>query len=180
MARDVRPPPTSLWLVPAEPARSRLRARISELALEASAPSFEPHITLTSVEEVDARALGDAVAAVAASWPPLRLVAGPTGHGATRFKTLFVRFDDARLAALAGELSARLGRSFDVHSFDPHLSLLYCADLDQSRREALAARHDLRGEDITFDTVAASRPGEGEEDVARWELPAARRLRGRD
>lgn len=167
---------TSLWLVPAEPARSVLRGRISELAVELSAPSFEPHITLASGVVGDA-SLEDAIESVAAAWSPLRLLAGATDHGPEQFKALFVRFDDERIAALAAELSRRLGLEFDPATLDAHLSLLYRADVPPQRRRELAARCTVAGEAFVFDTLAASRPGEGRDDVARWELRVARRLR---
>ncbi len=168
---------TSLWLVPAEPVRSVLRQRISELAVELSAPGFEPHITLVSGEASN-DAVAAAIESVAAVWPPLRLVAGATDHGAERFKALFVRFDDAHVHTLAAELSGRLGFAFDGAAFDPHLSLLYAAELPVDRRRDLAQRVTFAGQQLDFDTLAASRPGEERDDVARWQTTVARRLRG--
>lgn len=169
----------SLWLVPAEPARSVLRQRISELAVAHSAPGFEPHVTLAS-GDADDDALAPAVEELAATWPPLRLVAGPTDHGDERFKALFVRFADERIAALAEALCARLGWRFDRPALDPHLSLLYVAGLPLEERRELARRVTFAGEALEFDTLAAMRPAAGLDDVARWQLPVVRRLRGPD
>lgn len=170
-------PKTSLWLVPAEPDRARLQHRITALATELTTPTFPPHITLVSAA-LSHGAVVDAVEAAAASWPPLRLRAGPTDHGAERFKALFVRFDDDRIPELAADLAGRLQVPFDRSGFDPHLSLAYRAEMPDEERAALARRERLAGAELAFDTIAASRPGEGRDDVARWELSVVRRLRG--
>lgn len=168
---------TSLWLVPADPDRARLQHRISGLAAELTTPTFQPHITLVSAE-LPRGAVVEAIEAAAATWPPLRLRAGSTDHGVERFKALFVRFDDARIPELAADLADHLGVSFDRSGFDPHLSLLYRAGMPDEQRRALARRETVTGAELVFDTLAASRPGEDRDDVARWELSVVRRLRG--
>jgi 2'-5' RNA ligase len=168
---------TSLWLLPAEPDRSELRTRIRELAVAHASPPFEPHITLAAGDLPDADAtVGAALARVAATWTPLRLACGPTDHGPERFKALFIRFADRRLWRLAGAVAGALSVEFDADAFDPHLSLLYRADLPVEDRRQLVAGQRREGQVFTFDTLAASRPAGADDDVARWQLVAERRL----
>lgn len=152
--------PVGFWLIPAEP--SPFRKTIADLAVEFDAPPFGPHITL-HVGQVSA---GDDIEALlvraASTVPPLDLVAGETGHGEVLFKTLFVRFDDARLQALHDELRRGLAHLSD-YTLVPHLSLLY-KKLPETTREALARQHVFRSERITFDRIAAVRPAAGEAD----------------
>ena len=166
---------TSLWLVPAEPMRAVLRTHIDRLAVELDAPSFEPHITLGSAI-VDDEATRDVLGAFAATHPPLELVAGATAHGVERFKALFIEFADERIHDLAGSLCEALAVPFDGTSLQPHLSLLYRADLMLRTRVSLAARHSLAGTAMRFDTLIAMRPGEELEDIARWQTIVARAL----
>lgn len=165
----------SLWLVPAEPARALLRGHIDALALEHEAPSFEPHITLASVE-ADHDALAAAIERVAASHRPLELVAGATAHGAERFKAVYVELADRRIHELAATLCADLGVAFDPAQLQPHLSLLYRAELPPATRAAIAAEHSFQGRSWRFDTLVASVPGGDPDDVARWQTVVARAL----
>ena len=170
-------PSTSLWLVPAEPQRAELRAHIDQLAVEHGTPSFEPHVTLAS-GVVAHDAVVTAIDRVAADWGPLDVDAGSTAHGPDRFKAVFVELDDARLHELAAALCAGLGIPFEPDQLRPHLSLLYAADLPPHTRAAIAAAHSFAGTTLRFDTLVASVPGAGSEDVARWQSTVARPLRG--
>jgi hypothetical protein len=169
---------TSLWLVPGEPRRTALRTRIGELAVDHGSPPFAPHITLVAGHVPHAAAaVGAALARVAATWTPLRLACGPTDHGPERFKAVFIRFADRRLWRVAGAVADALSVEFDAEAFDPHLSLLYRADLPVPDRRRLVAGQRFEGQVLTFDTLAASRPAGADDDVARWQLVAERRLR---
>jgi hypothetical protein len=165
----------SLWLVPAEPDRAMLRSHIDRLALEYGTPSFEPHITLAAVE-ADHGALVAAIEGTAASHPELELVARDTAHGAERFKAVFVELADARIHELAATLCAELRAPFDAAQLQPHLSLLYRADLPPSVRTMIAAEHTFRGRSWHFDTLVASVPGGEQDDVPRWQTVVARAL----
>lgn len=166
----------SLWLVPAEPTRALLRTYIDQLALTHDGPCFEPHITLVSAE-VDDLAARAAVASIATTHVRMDLVAGATGHGVDRFKALFVEFDDSRIHDLARALCNELEVPFDGDAFQPHVSLLYRADLPHHTRESLAAQHVFARTVMHFDTLIAMRRGEGIDDVARWQTIVARSLR---
>ena len=168
---------TSLWLVPAEPHRAELRAHIDELALEHATPSFEPHVTLASGAG-DHAAVVVAIERAAQTWPSLEIVAGRTAHGPDRFKAVFVELADERVHALAAALCAELDVPFDAAELRPHISLLYASDLPPDRRSAIATAHSLRGRTLRFDTLVASVPGAGIDDVSRWQSTVARRLRG--
>jgi hypothetical protein len=157
--------------------RAVLRRHIDDLAVEVGAPSFEPHVTLAS-GIADDRAVNEALGAVATTHAPIELAAGATAHGVERFKALFVELADERIHDLARTLCAALGLPFDDSTLAPHLSLLYRGDLPLPTRQDLASRHSLAGTTIRFDTLIAMRPGEGIDDVARWQTIVARALRG--
>ena len=170
-------PVTSVWLVPAEPDRAELRLHLDQLAVEHSTPSFEPHITLVSAVVGHDEVLA-AIERVAASTAPLEMVAGPTAHGPDRFKAVFVEIGDIRVHALALAFEKALGLPPGADSFRPHLSLLYAADLAPATRDSIAAAHSWQGRVLRFDTLVASAPGAGIDDIARWQTTIARRLAG--
>ena len=170
-------PTTSLWLVPAEPLRAILRSHIDDLAVTLGTPAFDPHVTLVS-GIVESRTTSRAVERMAAAWAPLDVVAGPTGHGPDRFKTLFVEIDDPHVRDLAAALAGELDMVFDPLALRAHVSLAYATGLPADGRARLAEAHRFEGQTLRFDTLAASVPGEGIDDVARWQLTVARRLRG--
>ncbi len=166
----------SFWLIPAEPWRSRLQATIDRLGARHGTPRFEAHVTMhvgvageTPVESV--------VDAVAAEFPRLQLVCGPTAHGEARFKTLFIPFDDPLLVRMHQRFRELLGTPSDYH-FAPHLSLAY-GPLADSVRTQLAVAEDRRGESIVFDGVAIGLPAAGTTDwsqVEEWRVVERRGL----
>jgi 2'-5' RNA ligase len=168
---------TSLCLVPAEPQRAELRTHIDRLAVEHHTPSFEPHVTLASGSIHHAAAVA-AIERVAADRAPLEVVAGSTAHGPDRFRAVFVQLEDPRLHDLAAALCAELGIQFDPDQLRPHLRLLYAPALSPGIRANIAAGHSFAGRRLRFDTLVASVPGDGIEDVARWQTTVARRLTG--
>ena len=156
--------------------RAVLRTHIDRLAVELDAPSFEPHITLGSAV-VDDQATRDVLGSLATANRAMELVAGQTAHGVERFKSLFVEFADERIRDLARSLFEALAAPFDDSELQPHVSLLYQADLPLPTRLSLATQHSFAGSTIPFDTLMAMRPGEGIDDVARWQTIVARALR---
>lgn len=169
--------PIAFWLIPAPSDHARLSAVIQTLARAHHAPAFEPHVSL-HVGEFGGENLGQLLRRVAVDVAPFDMRAGWTAHGKTRFKTLYVEFDDARPAMLGKPISAGL-RSVSAYALTPHLSLLYRKSLDEAVRQRLAAQHNLRGQLIRFDTLAAVLPGRGQldfSDVASWDARLRVRL----
>ena len=152
--------PVALWLVPAEPARARWRARIDALAAAHGTPAFEPHVTLHVGTATRPQAIGDALDAVARAFAPFELAAGPTAHSPATFRTLYVELDDPRLHALQRALRDGLPAPGD-YALAPHLSLLYRGGLETTVRTALAAAHDRHGEPIPFGELVVVRAGAG-------------------
>lgn len=179
--------PHAWWLVPAEPWHARLQAEIAALAARTGGPVFEPHLTLAigplPASGLDWHALS---ASLSQSLHALSLQAGPRGHTARYFQTLFVRFGQhpdaipalaARQQQLAAQLAAAAAAvapdlpATTAPAFEPHLSLCY-ADLPALAREQLAASGGIEGEWITFDTLVCVRPREGAstmDRVADWD-----------
>lgn len=170
--------PIAFWLLPAQPHLGALRERIQRLAALEQAPPFEPHLSL-HVNELEAdEDLERILNAIAQHFAPLTLIAGATLSGAARFKSLYVPFADPRPAEIQTHLKRHL-RDPQPYALDPHLSLLYCADLPLRRRSELAAQHDLCGQAISFDAICAVQPGRGEsgfDQVETWDSGLRLRL----
>lgn len=170
--------PTGFWLVPADPHLGALRDRIERLSVQERAPPFEPHLTL-HVNDLQAdEDLERILRPIALHCAPLTLVAGATQSSTARFKSLFVPFDDPRPAEIQTRLVQQL-RCPQPYALNPHLSLLYRADLPEARRRALVCDHDLRGQAIRFDTIVAVRPDAGEtgfDQVETWDSRLRLRL----
>ncbi|MCC6756260.1 MAG: hypothetical protein IT199_07800, partial [Solirubrobacterales bacterium] len=157
-----------------------------------------PHVTLHVDRAAVGLDVGAALARIAASHPPVSLVAGPTGHSDLYFRTLFIdlpadagpagnghpalrALQRALAAAVHGNDPAAVQAAIDGYRLAPHLSLLY-AQLDAGRRDALARRESFAGRVIRFDTVAAVRPAAGHNDLAavdRWDVFGHCRLASR-
>lgn len=177
MAAPVRPgDPVSFWLIPAEPWRGRLQATIDRLSHRFGTPRFDAHITM-HVGVAGQMPVEAVVDAVAAEFPIVRLLPGPTGHTEARFKTLFIAFDDPVLVRMHRGFRQLLGTESD-YVFAPHLSLLY-GPLPEPTRAELAGATDHRDAAIEFDSIAIGLPAPGAADwsaVDGWRITAQRVL----
>jgi hypothetical protein len=176
--------PIAFWLIPEARRHASFTEVIERLACAHGTPTFEPHVTLHVAETIDSdddRALLDGFADRFAT---IELVAGDTGHSDARFKTLFVELhEDNRSSGRLTEMQRALRTGLELRSeykLAPHLSLLYCGQLQDAVRQALALEYRFRGQSIRFDQIAAVRPGTGRqdwEDVSSWEVSLRRSLR---
>jgi 2'-5' RNA ligase len=114
----------SLWLVPEEQLRRRLRSVIEKLARERDAADFEPHVTISSGPSNDDEARTIA-RAVAARFEPIELTPIKLDYTSEYTRTLFIQFQDCdaarRMFDAINNLSVRKLRNV----LNPHLSLLY-------------------------------------------------------
>jgi 2'-5' RNA ligase len=168
---SARARPIAFCLVPVRADHVFLSRVINDLAGELDAPPFEPHVTLHVGEQTAQDDIEDLLAGVAAWMEPIRLTACATGHTEALFKTLFIEFEsDERPHAVHHVLRNGLVRRAD-YELQPHLSLAYKA-LPETKRRELAARYDFRGHRITFDHIAAVRPGRDKKDwmdIRSWD-----------
>jgi putative hydrolase of the HAD superfamily len=158
----------SIWLVPAEPARSLLEQRIDELARRYDAPRFLPHITLfagttTGVE------WRDRLARAAHGIPACSVQVIGVGHSDQLFKTAFLQIaTSATLSALQRRVAAALGAA-DGYLFEPHLSLVY-KTLSEATRADLAREIDAPAT-FVCDALSVVLPSDiGWPDVAGWQV----------
>jgi len=201
--------PAAFWLLPCASDGRRLQEIIDTLALAHRAPPFEPHVTLHVTgcpANVDIEGV---LGRLAAGHAALTLTTLATGHSETYYQALFVNVscelqDGPGLVALRRDLVGQLldawsaptgpredgrraaaGRRADVahelatYAFHPHVSLLY-GELPEQSRAGLALHHDLHGQTLRFDRIAAVRPAPGHRDLARvanWEVYGHRCLR---
>jgi 2'-5' RNA ligase len=169
MGMGVMTSPVSFWLMPAEPAASRLAGVIADLADRHEAPVFAPHITLFSGSATvdSSESCHDLLAEVARGLGPFRVTPSRVDTSEDFFKTVFLRIEPApALALLHDRLRARLGTAY---AFEPHLSLIYKA-LPAALRQAIA--HGVATPDPWLcDRLAVVASGaNGWRDVAGWRL----------
>jgi 2'-5' RNA ligase len=166
--------PISVWLEPAEPARTGLAALIAELASRHAAPRFRPHITLYAGL---ARAADwpNVLARVAQTAGAVTVQAIGTGHSDALFKTLFLQIiPSAQLRALQRSVVAALNEPED-YAFAPHLSLIYKM-LPEAARAAMAA-NVAAPTSFACDVLGAVGPSAaGWEDVEGWRMLSSVRL----
>lgn len=155
---------TALWLVPDDEAETYFQATIDRLAARYSAPVFAPHLTL---------GLGPAELLEKIPPVPLELEVAAVDCSDSFTKTLFVRFVLARaLLVLRDSLGLK------APSYDPHLSLLYCA-MPMTEKRLLAGTVTLPVRQVRFTAAAAIRctlPVATAADIATWKTIARRSL----
>lgn len=174
--------PIAFWLLPGGPDAERLQGLVGRLAREHGGPVFEPHITLHVAACPPDTDIDAVLAQVAAASPPhLRLAALATGNSDAYYQALFAgiatdRRDGEGLLTLRRRLVAKFEAAYApqepepsaAYVFHPHLSLLY-GELPPALREQLVGLHDLRGQTILFDRIAAVAPAAQHRDLARVE-----------
>ncbi len=159
----------ALYLIPAEPDLSVLRAAMHELAQRWNRAPFEPHITLAIAEPLDdAQAQ---LAALAHRHAPVTLIrAGQLEEQVFTRSAALGFVQSPALGGLRGD--AVVTFAAETRPFRPHLSLTYAAPPDRAPLEALYARFATP---IRFDVVRTcifEHPVETQENVAAWEMGA--------
>lgn len=170
----------ALWLVPAEPWRAALAARIDALARQHGSLPFEPHVSVHVGACAEPDRLAQRLATFAAAEPTLTLRMERTEHGETHYKTLFVTCDDPRVHALQARALGALGLA-PGYPLAPHLSLLYRGGLEADRRAVLVPQHDLQGLEVRFDQLVIVRPRHGDDlaDQTSWDTDLRAVMEGR-
>lgn len=114
----------SLWLLPAEPLKSRLRCIISELAKTYGAVDFDPHVTIScglskdDETQVIMRHIASQFSIVDLTFLKLDCTNNYT-------KTLFVQFQESDVVRRMSDAAKILSVRPTAYVLDPHLSLLY-------------------------------------------------------
>jgi 2'-5' RNA ligase len=166
------------WLLPAEPARSRLVQIVRDLAERFSAPIFEPHVTVyaTGANQVNPAAV---LGGVLPEQRPFRLLVRDVDFSDKFTKTLFVQFaPDPGLTRFSEELRRASATASD-YRLNPHLSLIYQTMTRETQRD-LAKTISLPFSEVEFDAVKAIvSPAEitTRDEVAAWRGVAERKLR---
>lgn len=157
----------AIWLCPAEPAASALRATIAAIAARWSRVAYEPHVTLASgPRRADVTDVLRVIAARHAPYPMTPRAA----HAGDDFKTsaaLDFTTTDAH-ARLRADVRAAFG--WDERPREPHMSLTYGAVSDFAPIQASAARFTAP---VVFDALRAvlyEAPVDSQEKVAAWVL----------
>jgi hypothetical protein len=130
-------PALSLWLVPPEPDRARLRAAIERLA-RLGTPPFAPHLTLLSrlrLPAADARARA---LALADTLRPLPLRLWEVSHSAAFFRCVVLEAEPSSAVLGARRAAEQAMGVSAAEPYRPHLSLVY-GDLEAEQRAGLAA-----------------------------------------
>jgi hypothetical protein len=164
--------PIAFWLAPTSSQRRHLAAIIDWLGRELNAPSFEPHVTLyagaRNADDDVEKLLTEAAHEVG----PIDLRVTAVRTSPKLFQALYLEFEpDSQSKRLYRLFQAGLRPSLQ-YVFKPHLSLLYKV-LPATTRAALARRFDFVGQRITFEEIAAVRPGGGGNnwlDIQKWDV----------
>lgn len=179
-AAEQRGGPVGFWLVPAKQDHARLSEIVSRLARTYGAPLFEPHLTLHVGTQSADDNLHEIMRAAAATTDSFALSATSTGHSAALFKTLFVEFAHDEAPHTLQQSLAKGLKIATAYSLEPHVSLLY-KELPETVRSKLADEFFFHGQSITFDEIAAVRPGPSGEflDIEKWDVWMRMPLRSR-
>jgi hypothetical protein len=114
----------SLWLLPAEPLREKLRSIIRRLADTCDAVDFEPHVTISCGPSHDDE-IRLIAREIASRFPPVELAALKLDHARDYTKTLFVQFRESAAARSMFDVVRDRSALPLNHVLNPHLSLLY-------------------------------------------------------
>jgi hypothetical protein len=114
----------SLWLLPAEPLKSRLRCIISELAKTYGAVDFEPHVTiscgLSNDDETQIIARH-----IASQFSIVDLIVLKLDCTNNYTKSLFIQFQESDAVRRMSDAVKILSVRPTIYVLSPHLSLLY-------------------------------------------------------
>ncbi|MEZ5652244.1 MAG: hypothetical protein R3E87_17030 [Burkholderiaceae bacterium] len=171
--------PIGVWLTPCKADAAWLDPLINRLSADHGTPPFAAHVSLHVGRVADEAQARDILDRVAARHAPLTLTAGATGHGAARFRAVYIDLPTGPLRDIAAALALRIEPD-PAFSLDAHLSLIY-AELPPAVRVALADGNDHRGRRLHFDDIVAVAPAAGENDfdnVPGWRIVARAPLRG--
>ena len=127
----------AVWLLPAEPLRSVLRASIARLASEFGGPVFEPHVTVYAGETSHLGVLDGLLGRIGAHDVSRALVPVGSAHGPEFFRAVYLELGpDPALEAL-GERVRNAVPGAARYELRPHLSLLYGSLDEGARRRAV-------------------------------------------
>lgn len=170
----------AVWLIPAEPVQSVLQQHINTLAIEHHAPQFTAHTTVFCGETSDIGEVKQAIAEVAATFPPVVLKARSLTYQSEYYKTLIIQFDDN---SLLSDLAKVIRFNTDAKSryvLNPHLSLLY-KNISLAEKEAIYHKLTLDlaavfgpSQQVTFDRIylMTDSPEESAKAVRSWQVLA--------
>jgi hypothetical protein len=132
-------PMYSVWLLPAEPLASLLRAQVAALASEFGTPPFPPHVTLQGDLALPLAQVVRATAALAQTLQAQHWTVHGIDTAASHWRSFHVVFAAASAFAPALAQLAALTGSHDALSPFAHLSLAY-GPLADARKAELRAR----------------------------------------
>lgn len=116
----------SIWLVPKEPERERLRNLIERVAKVTGGPLFEPHITILGDIPLPASEINRRIGSCIRAAPGFRLMSKEIGVGKSYFESLFLMTELHPVVSELNRLvSSRLPSSSNRRPFVPHVSLAY-------------------------------------------------------
>jgi len=143
----------SLWLEPANGTlKTKLEARISGLAAQHKGPLFKPHVTLVPgyLAPSDEAAVSNARAAVK-DLKAYRIDLDRVSHGSPFFQCVYVLCKCTPEVMNANKVAARALGFGPGGSYMPHLSLLYSAADEETRRSVAESEQRLLTEDAESD-----------------------------
>lgn len=126
----------ALWLLPAEPVRSRYADLIRRLAERCQTPIFEPHVTLLGRLQGEQAAQARRTERLARELTPFDIRLLETAYLDEYYRALFIEVA-LTPPLIATRAAARVAFERRIENgFYPHLSLLY-GDLSEREKEAI-------------------------------------------
>jgi hypothetical protein len=127
----------SLWLVPDEPARSRLAGLIADRAARLRAPLFAPHLTVLSGLRLDEAEVIRRARDLPRRMRPLSLRLTHLSHAAAYYRCVVLEAEPTP-ELLGAHQKARRAMAAGPDRFRPHLSLVYGRLDERARRELVS------------------------------------------
>ena len=161
----------SIWLVPAEPLKSRLRAVIRQLATQYDAVDFAPHVTISAGTSDDDETCAIA-RDIASRFSPVELTFQKLDYTSLYTKTLFVQFDHSAIAQSMCDAIKEGSAQPSGYVLNPHLSLLY-KTMPQATQAEIARGLEVPQGIFSFDRLRAietEAPLTQPEQVKRWRV----------
>lgn len=158
----------SIWLVPQKSDEQYLEKIINKLALDYSAPSFIPHLTLFTEKNpsknISLEKLQQIINAVFKHQQPFEITKTGIGQSDYFWKTVFLEFElNETLRRLFESISEKTDKR-DISLFKPHISLIY-KTLTKEERIKIAESVQSKNKFI-LDKVFVNIPKEGDNDFS--------------
>ncbi|OAY78029.1 Cyclic phosphodiesterase [Ananas comosus] len=163
----------SVWALPPEDVRGRLKRLMATLRSEFGGPAFDPHITVVGATRLHPAAAVEMLRSAAAALSPYPARVASVASGGFFYQCVYLLIDPSPEVV---EASAHCCRHFGYQSstpYMPHLSLLY-GDLTDEEKERARRRveeldKEIRGLSFQISELALYKTDTEDKSLESWE-----------